>query len=481
MLFSSALFLLLALPLVVGLYHALPHALRNPWLLLASLVFYAWGEPRLLWVMLAAMAGNYLFGLWMGRAQGTSQAKPVLALAVTCNLAALGWFKYAGWLAVSANVALPLGLQLPVPDVVLPLGISFYTFHALSYVIDVYRGDAQVQRNPARLALYLSLYPQLIAGPILRYHDMAAQLGRRRVDLADVSSGMARFTLGLAKKVLIANTLSRPADALFAVPVDDLSAPAAWLAVVAYAGQIYFDFSGYSDMAVGLARMHGFHFVENFRWPYAATDIRTFWRRWHISLSTWFRDYLYIPLGGNRGSGVRTSLNLLLVFFLCGLWHGAAWTFVLWGLWHGGFLALERTRWGQWLPTLPRPLQHGYTLLVVLLGWVLFRADTVAQALGMMRALAGLAPGDGTRVALGLHLGPDVLAALLVGAVASLPVLPWLQERWRAVQARSTTPGLRLADGLVQAAAVASVLALLVASAVLLAAATHNPFIYFRF
>ena len=481
-LFSSTLFLLLALPLVMLVYHLLPHLLRNTWLLLISLVFYAWGEPRLLWVMLASMAGNYLLGLWMGRVYATPRAKAVLAVAVTANLASLAWFKYAGWMAVSGNHLLqPLGLQLPVPQVVLPLGISFYTFHALSYVVDVYRGDAKVQRDPTKIALYLALYPQLIAGPILRYHDMADQLGRRQVRLDDLAYGLQRFVLGLAKKVLIANTLARPADALFALPHQELSAPLAWLAVVAYTGQIYFDFSGYSDMAVGLARMHGFVFTENFRWPYAAQDVRGFWRRWHISLSNWFRDYLYIPLGGNRASEGRTRINLLIVFLLCGLWHGAAWTFVAWGLWHGAFLALERTAWGTWLPRLPRPLRHTYALLVAMLGWVLFRAETFEQATGMVVAMAGMAPGDTTRWSLALYLGRDVQLGLVVGAVASQPVLPWLGGHWQRWRSRGLGPAGQLADGLLQAGTIAALLLLLVASAVMLAAATHNPFIYFRF
>lgn len=487
MLFSSTLFLLLALPIVLLGYHLLPHLLRNTWLLAVSLVFYAWGEPRLLWVMLASMVGNYLFGLWMGKVVGTRAAKPVLAAAIAANLASLAWFKYAGWLVISANSLLsPVGHALPVPQVVLPLGISFYTFHALSYVVDVYRGDARVQRNPMRIALYLTLYPQLIAGPILRYHDMEDQLGRRSVALDDLAYGLQRFVLGLAKKVIIANTLARPADALFALPHGELSAPLAWLAVVAYTGQIYFDFSGYSDMAVGLARMHGFVFTENFRWPYAATDIRGFWRRWHISLSNWFRDYLYIPLGGNRASELRTRLNLLIVFLLCGLWHGASWTFVVWGLWHGAFLALERTAWGRLLPRLPRAVRHVYTMGVVMLGWVLFRADSFEQALGVVRAMAGLAPGDTTRWPLALYLGRDVAGGLVIGAVAAMPVLPWLGEKWQAWRSRrAETAGSGLlvhaADGALQLLTVVGLLALLVASTVLLAAATHNPFIYFRF
>ncbi len=479
MLFSSALFLFLALPLVVLVYHLLPHLLRNAWLLVASLVLYAWGEPKLLWVMLASMAGNYLAGLAMGRLRSGRWARPWLFAVVATNLLALGWFKYAGWLAATAGGL--LGSDWRLAEIALPLGISFYTFHALSYVVDVYRGDAPVQRDPAKIALYLTLYPQLIAGPILRYHHMQDQLGRRPVGIDDFAYGVQRFAIGLGKKVLIANPLAKPADALFAVPADDLGAPAAWLAVIAYTGQIYFDFSGYSDMAVGLARMHGFVFVENFQWPYSARSIVEFWRRWHMSLSNWFRDYLYIPLGGNRGSPWVTRRNLVLVFLLCGLWHGANWTFVVWGIWHGAFLALERGRLGGWVKAAPRPAQHLYTMAVVVIGWVLFRADSLGHAAAVVRAMLGLSPGDTLRYPLAMHVGRDTALALAVGLVLSQPVAPWLGARWQAWRTGTRSLVGRVADGAAQGALVLGVLAILVGSGVLLAAATHNPFIYFRF
>jgi len=402
-----------------------------------------------------------------------------LVTAVSVNLAALGWFKYAGWLATSVDRWLGLGLALPA--IALPLGISFYTFHALSYVVDVHRGDAQVQRNPARLALYLTLYPQLIAGPILRYHDMQDQLGRRRVTLDDWAYGIQRFVIGLAKKVLIANTLARPADALFAAPAAALGPAAAWLAVLAYTGQIYFDFSGYSDMALGLARLHGFAFVENFQWPYSARDVRSFWRKWHMSLSNWFRDYLYIPLGGNRGSEWRTRANLVAVFVLCGLWHGANWTFLAWGLWHGLFLALERGPLGRIVERAPRLLQHAYTMTVVVLGWVLFRADDFAHAGGMLRAMVGLAPHDIGQWSAGLAAGPEVLVALLVGTVLSQPVGPALGARWLDWRARHRSGLARCSDAALQIGVVVGLLAMAALCAIVLAAATHNPFIYFRF
>ena len=313
---------------------------------------------------------------------------------------------------------------IAVPRVLLPIGISFFTFHAISYVIDVYRRDATAQKSPVHAALYLLLFPQLIAGPIIRYRDIADQLARRVVTLDDFAYGVRRFVIGLAKKVLIANVVAGPADQIFAMPPAELSTAHAWLGIVCYTLQIYFDFSGYSDMAIGLGRMFGFRFPENFRWPYIATSVTAFWRRWHISLSTWFRDYLYIPLGGNRVSPARRYRNLVTVFFLCGLWHGASWNFVIWGLWHGSFLVIERVlhaiarqispRRDHAIAAHPESLAwpiwpHVYTLVVVMIGWVFFRAETLPGAIAFLRSLAGLtaaAPTPYTR-RLVSHAGVD--------------------------------------------------------------------------
>src|SRR5947208_3765821 len=294
--------------------------------------------------MLASIAFNYWMAIAIDRRRGDPQAPWFLAVAVGVNLVVLCVFKYANFFSDNVNALfLVLGVDpVVVPRVLLPIGISFFTFHAISYVVDVYRRDATAQKSPVHAALYLLLFPQLIAGPIIRYRDIADQLARRTVRLDDFAYGVRRFVIGLAKKVLIANVVAGPADAIFGMPAAQLSAAHAWLGIVCYTLQIYFDFSGYSDMAIGLGRMFGFRFPENFRWPYIAASVQEFWRRWHISLSTWFRDYLYVPLGGNRVPPARTYRNLVTIFFLCGLWHGASWNFVLWGLWHGAFLVVER-------------------------------------------------------------------------------------------------------------------------------------------
>lgn len=486
MVFSSTLFLFLFLPIVLAGYGLLPRALGNSWLLLASLVFYTWGEPQLVWVMLASIGANYLFGLWIAHLRGRPAASVALAVAVVANLAMLGTFKYAGFAVTNLNAGLAsLGLgAVPVPALVMPLGISFFTFHAMSYVIDVYRGDAKVQRNLADLALYVTLFPQLVAGPILRYHEVAWQFVGRRVTRDGVAYGIQRFVLGLGKKVLIANTLAGPCDRIFALPPAELDAPVAWLGIACYTGQIYFDFSGYSDMAIGLGRLFGFQFPENFRWPYAARSVRDFWRRWHISLSTWFRDYLYIPLGGNQRGAVRNAANLVTVFALCGLWHGASWTFLAWGLYHGAFLALERTRWARWLDCAGRPWQHGYTLLVVMGGWVLFRAPDFSHALAYFGALLGLggsAATGGSAWPVGQFVGLDVALALAAGSVGAVPTLDGTLGWLRRLPAHWPVPVAFAARTMGATAGIVGVLAVLVACAVLLAAQTHNPFIYFRF
>src|SRR6185295_17982737 len=355
-LFTEPTFLFLFLPLLLACYfaptaarrgHPTIHGAYGNWLLLvASVIFYAKGGGAFTWLMLGSIAFNYWMAIAVDRARSQSDAAATrrVGFAVAANLVVLGVFKYANFFADNVNTLfLALRVQpLVVPRVLLPIGISFFTFHAISYVIDVYRRDATAQKSPVHAALYLLLFPQLIAGPIIRYRDIADQLARRVVVLDDFADGVRRFIIGLAKKMLVANIVAGPADRIFAMPFAELSAAHAWLGIVCYTLQIYFDFSGYSDMAIGLGRMFGFRFPENFRWPYIADSVQEFWRRWHISLSTWFRDYLYIPLGGNRVSPARRYRNLITVFFLCGLWHGASWNFVIWGLWHGTFLVIER-------------------------------------------------------------------------------------------------------------------------------------------
>jgi alginate O-acetyltransferase complex protein AlgI len=480
MLFSSNVFLHLFLPLLLALYFLMPRAGRNALLLAASLLFYAWGEPALVLLMLASAAMNWLFGRWIGESRGTRAHGWLLGGGVAVNLLLLGYFKYAGFLVESLNAMLgAMGIEpLAVPAVRLPIGISFYTFQAISYLIDVSRGEAQAERNPLNVALYIALFPQLIAGPIVRYVQVADELHHRRETTGEFAYGVERFVIGLGKKMLIANPLSIVADSAFDVPAGQLGLPVAWLGIAAYTAQIYFDFSGYSDMGIGLGRMFGFTFCENFRYPYVAQSITEFWRRWHMSLSTWFRDYLYIPLGGNRCGAWRNSLNLVVVFLLCGLWHGASWTFVAWGLYHGVFLMLERRGLGTLLERLARPLRHAYTLLAVMAGWVLFRANDFTHAVGYLKTMAGLGRWTDAEFPIGLFVNPGVALALAAAVVGSTPLVPWLGSLLDRADADRPMPALSEA---VSAGRLAALGAVLVLSSAMLAAGTHNPFIYFRF
>jgi alginate O-acetyltransferase complex protein AlgI len=485
LLFTEPTFLFLFLPLLLGLYFikgSREHAAYGNWLLLAaSVIFYAKGGGAFTWLMLASIAFNYWMAIAVDRAHGTPGAPRRLAFAVTVNLVVLGVFKYANFFADNVNALLRVAHVAPiaVPRVLLPIGISFFTFHAISYVIDVSRRDATAQKSPVHAALYLLLFPQLIAGPIIRYRDIADQLARRVVTMDDFAYGVRRFVIGLAKKVLVANVVAGPADRIFGLPPAELSAGHAWLGLVCYTLQIYFDFSGYSDMAIGLGRMFGFRFPENFRWPYVATSVTAFWRRWHISLSTWFRDYLYIPLGGNRVSPARRYRNLVTVFFLCGLWHGASWNFVIWGLWHGSFLVVERVSaeragkpplrtgggvlaWPVW--------PHVYTLAIVMIGWVFFRAETLPGAIAFLKAMAGLTVAAPTPYTVAWYLTPELWLALAAGAIGSAPWVPALAAR--------IDDGRSWSVPLLNTAALMALLGLSILS---MAARTYNPFIYFRF
>lgn len=481
MLFTEPTFLFLFLPILLALYFLKrPHAVYANWLLLvASVIFYAKGGGAFTWLMLASIAFNYWIAIWVDRRRAHSEtaARRALGFAVGVNLLVLGIFKYANFFADNVNALLGVvhGGHLNIPPVLLPIGISFFTFHAISYVVDVYRRDAAAQKSPVHAALYLLLFPQLIAGPIIRYRDIADQLARRRVSLDDFAEGIRRFVIGLGKKVLIANIVAGPADRIFAMSPAQWSPAYAWLGIVCYTLQIYFDFSGYSDMAIGLGRMFGFRFPENFRWPYIADTVQEFWRRWHISLSTWFRDYLYVPLGGNRVSPVRTYVNLVIVFFLCGLWHGASWNFVIWGLFHGAFLVFERLGLAGAVRRLAPPVRHAYLLLVVMVGWVFFRADTLPHALAFLRAMFGLqGPVDPTPFTLAYFLNVEVCLALAMGIVGSAPIVPQLARWQRTLGDRWRTFGVDLA-------ATAALLAVFFASILQVAARTYNPFIYFRF
>ncbi len=473
MLFTSCIFLFLFLPAVLAGYYLLRSTpLRNLLLTLASLFFYTWGEVGYCWVMLAVIAFNYATAILIEDTGNRRRQQLLLASTVVFDLGMLGWFKYAGFFAGNANVLLH-GLQMPtleIGSIHLPLGISFFVFHSLSYVVDVYRKVAHAQRNPFNMALYISLFPQLIAGPIVRYHDICDQLTARSHSVEKFAEGIRRFVIGLSKKMLIANLLAVPADKIFALPSTELNAGVAWLGALAYTFQIYFDFSGYSDMAVGLGLMFGFKLPENFNYPYAACSMRDFWQRWHISLSNWFRDYLYIPLGGNRVPPWRVCTNLLTVFFLCGLWHGASWQFIAWGLYHGSFLGAERLFLGRVIESWWKPIQHAYVAMAVILGWVLFRSASLEQAGAFYRAMLGFA-GQPALHPVSLYLNNEIVFIFALALIACLPISSY-------VTAAAGRPKRRVP---ILAFGTACYLALFAFSICEIAAGTYNPFIYFRF
>ncbi len=484
MVFSSASFLFYFLPLVLLLYFvgARTLQLRNMVLLLASIVFYAWGEGAYTIVMVISILANYFFGLWVYKAHEHSNAKLQIGLAIGFNITLLVIFKYSNFIVDNINLlaVVPLGLKpIEYEKVHLPIGVSFFTFHCISYLMDIYRKQTPPNRSLPTLSLYIALFPQLVAGPIIRYKDIAGQLTRRSVDVTRFAHGINRFVTGLGKKVLVANVLGLPADKIFAIPPDQLTTPVAWLGVICYTLQIYFDFSGYSDMAIGLAHMFGFKFMENFNYPYISRSVREFWRRWHISLSTWYRDYLYIPLGGNRCSELRVSFNLLLVFFLCGLWHGASWSFIFWGLYHGLFLGLERTAFGKFIDNTWRPLAHVYALLVAMVGWVFFRADSLTQATSFLKAMAGFTQGTGLEWHAGIFLNTKVILVLIIAIIGSAPIIPFIRD-WREARL-ARNGGLAMGPGVDALVGLVITPLLLLLSVMSLASGTHNPFIYFQF
>ena len=471
MVFSSLVFLCIFFPVVLVLHTVIKNRkLQNGLLLIASLLFYAYGEPVYIFLMLASALFNYIMALLLkGR-----KNKVVIALTVLINIGLLGVFKYAGFFVTALNGA--LSLSIPVPQISLPVGISFFTFQAMSYVIDVYRGEAQVQKSYAKVLLYIALFPQLIAGPIVRYKDIAEQIDDRTVTTQDLGFGLRRFIGGLGKKVLISNAMGAAADYIFNHGAANLNAVGAWVGAIAYLMQIYFDFSAYSDMAIGLGRMTGFRFKENFNYPYVSGSVQEFWRRWHISLSTWFRDYVYIPLGGNRKGKTRTVINRLIVFFLTGLWHGANWTFIVWGLYHGFFLLLE-----EFIPVikkLPKLIRRIYTLLAVTIGFVLFRADTIGEAVTFVSRMFSGANMNAQSMAFALQaLTPYFIVMLLAGILCCGP-FSGLTQRVRDLESKQT---LTAGENLLQKATFFVAFFLLAWCMVRLAGGSYNPFIYFRF
>ena len=486
MVFSSAIFLFLFLPLVLFGHWIAGRRFRNFVLLIASLIFYAWGEGVYIVVMLASIMMNYLFGLvldsrWANESQldGPSQRhKWLLAGMVVLNLLPLFYFKYIVFFLANVNLLLPVEMQVTIPtEVRLPIGISFFTFQAMSYVVDVYRKVSHAQRSFLGLGVYISLFPQLIAGPIVRYKDVSEQIKERVQTMSLFVSGVERFIFGLGKKVLIANQLGFMADKIFGFPDSELGFMTAWLGIICYALQIYFDFSGYSDMAIGLGRMLGFRFLENFNFPYIATSIRGFWQRWHISLSGWFRDYVYIPLGGNRYGYWRTARNLLIVFLVCGLWHGASWNFIIWGLLHGLFLVLERGNWGALLERLPSVLKHMYVLFVVITAWVFFRAETLDDSLHYLSIMYSIPESWSLHATIGIRLDLQFMTALIAGFILATPVYKFLCKQYE-IQCASKHASIANIGQIGKLVLLLTIFSLAIME---IAIGSYNPFIYFRF
>lgn len=472
MVFSSTIFIFFFLPIALAGYYLIPKKGKNIWLLVISLFFYSWGGLAFLPIIIYTILLNYTGGILINHMQCKNKdkaRKSVFAVIILLNLFNLGYWKYTGF--IMGMIRDLSGLSFNIPDIVLPIGISFFTFQGMSYVIDLYRGEAPVQKNVLRLGVYIALFPQLIAGPIVRYTEIEKQLTKRRHSVEDFAAGIRIFTVGLAKKAIIANTVAITADAVFDVPSMQNTPSIAWLGLVCYTFQLYFDFSGYSDMAVGLGRMFGFHFPGNFNYPFASRSMTEFWRRWHISLSSWFRDYVYIPLGGNRSGNVY--FNLFCVFALTGIWHGASWNFVLWGIYFGIIIVIERffTKKIKRKWKIPVVISTMWTVFLWMMSMVLFRAETLADSIQYYKSLFGMIELRNVGYSLSWYIGKYELFILAVCAAASFPVgrkiYFWLQKR--------------LSETLFTAAINLGALLLLGVSILYVVTSTYNPFIYFQF
>ena len=480
MVFSSVIFIFYFLPVfLLGYYLS---GWRAGALLVGSAAFYVWGEGAYVFLLLGLIALNYAGSLWIDATPDRRSRLGVLAALVIADFSVLGFFKYSEFLAHNLN-GLLAGRPIPEAHHALPLGISFFTFQLVSYVVDVQRGAVKVERDPARFAAYILMFPHLIAGPIVRYADIRDEMHADRRKSGHAGLGVQYFIVGLAQKVLIANTVAALADHGFGLDPAHLDATTAWLGIWAYTLQIYFDFCGYSNMAIGLAFLLGFTFPKNFDYPYVAQSITEFWGRWHMSLSSWFRDYVYIPLGGNRLGRWKTVRNLLVVFFLTGLWHGAAWRFIVWGLYHGAFLMLERFGLARLLERAPRPVRHVYAIVAVMVGWVFFRADSLPQALHYLAAMANPGRLNPPDIATTLILNAQTWAALAFGTLFAFPLLPAVLERLRAPRAEPPRPDLplRLDTRSVHALPIPLLAGAFVISVAILVGSTLNPFLYFRF
>lgn len=469
MVFSSPVFLFVFLTAVYILYRIIPTiTAKNILLLIFSLFFYAYGESKAIVLMLVSILMNYAFGLAM-KPGSSVRRKVFLTAGIAANLLMLGVFKYAGFAASTLNL-IP-GVNIPVPEIALPIGISFYTFQAMSYVIDAYKNPDYVQKNLYKLALYITFFPQLVAGPIVKYYDFADQIDNRKTTPEMTAQGIRRFITGLSKKLIIANTMAAAADYVYGLEISQLSMSLAWLGAVSYLFQIYFDFSGYSDMAIGLGKMFGFTFRENFNYPYISSSMQDFWRRWHISVSTWFKEYLYIPLGGNRKGELRTALNKIAVFFCTGLWHGASLNFIVWGLINGGFMILESYKvinTEKWL----KPFRHIYTMAVTVLAFVFFRADTLTDACRFIGRMFDPISGGSEQTAMMLsQLTPVYILTLISALIFSMPI-------WQKVRSRINSKELLIYG---ETSYYVISIVLLAVCIIILSSASYNPFIYFRF
>jgi alginate O-acetyltransferase complex protein AlgI len=492
--FSSLIFLFLFLPVFLLLFVILKKEAHNAFLLMASLVFYLWGEGEFVLLLLVSIVVNYFLGLLVDRIEGKTLKKILFIAAVVFNLGLLVYFKYTHFILDNLDMS---GLAGPIH---LPIGISFFTFQALSFLVDIYRKTVSMDKNPLRFGLYMALFPKLITGPITPYHNLKVQISaKRQIVLDDVAEGVRRFTLGLGKKVLIADTLAVPANGIFAVPASDLTAGVAWLGIVCFTLQIYFDFSGYTDMAIGIGRMCGFKFPENFNYPYIARSIKEFWRRWHISLAKWLRDYLFLPIAYSvsrkiknpRLLGVKAEnwayfIGAFFTFLLCGIWHGANWTFFIWGGYYGLLLVIEHAGPGKWMRRhWWKPAQLVYCQLLVMIGWVFFRSPNLSYAGSYLKTLLGFGTGDGIRYYPALYLNAEVVLFMIFGIIGAFPLFPklneWYQNQKRKWENRKTGTVQRVFHSGYILIYNFYLLVILLASTTAITGGTYNPFIYFRF
>lgn len=481
MLFNSTVFLFLFLPIVLALSFMAPQKMKNFVLLVASLIFYAWGGVSMTVIILFSILFNFFIGKAIEKNKTKPGAKRILIVGLTINLVVLATFKYLNFIVENINELLGAANIAPVhqTSIALPIGISFFTFHSISYIIDVYRNRVTAQNNLINHSLYITLFPQLIAGPIVRYSDISDQIKERTITIEKFASGVERFIIGLAKKMLIANTFALVADDIFAQSPNELTTFVAWLGIIAYTIQIYYDFSGYSDMAIGLGRMFGFEFLENFNFPYIATSIQDFWRRWHISLSNWFRDYLYISLGGNRCSRNRVLLNLFIVFLCTGFWHGASWNFIVWGLFHGLFIIIEKAGFDKVLARTWKPLRHLYVLFVVIIAWVFFRSSDISYAFMFIKKLFGMGENAHQWSRFLFYLNNEVLIGFAIALLGGAGVFQIIYNKFisKALVSQGSVP-IKIAYN---SLSVIVLMGMLILSIVYFTIGSYSPFIYFRF